>query len=116
MLVCVEREARFHDAIVESRRLGGQHPRRLRPARPRTGWPPAAGRCTASSTASPTHRAADRGGRCSTGALATLECRTTDVHPGGDHSIVVGEVRRRRHRRAAGDALLYYRGRYETLA
>ena len=26
------------------------------------------------------------------GALAAMECRTTAVHDGGDHSIVVGEV------------------------
>jgi flavin reductase (DIM6/NTAB) family NADH-FMN oxidoreductase RutF len=26
------------------------------------------------------------------GALSTLECRTTAVHDGGDHSIIVGQV------------------------
>ena len=48
--------------------------------------------------------------------MATLECRTTDVHPAGDHSIVVGEVLAVVTAEPPGDALLYYRGRYETLA
>jgi flavin reductase (DIM6/NTAB) family NADH-FMN oxidoreductase RutF len=43
-------------------------------------------------------------------ALAWVECRVHAVHPGGDHTIFVGEV-------VAGDAregvpLLYYRGGY----
>ena len=49
------------------------------------------------------------------GALATLECRTTDVHAAGDHSIVVGEVVSVATAEPPADALLYYRGRYETL-
>ena len=50
------------------------------------------------------------------GAMATIECRTTAVHPAGDHSIVVGEVLGVVTAEPPGDALLYYRGRYETLA
>jgi flavin reductase (DIM6/NTAB) family NADH-FMN oxidoreductase RutF len=43
-------------------------------------------------------------------ALAWVECRIREVHPGGDHTIFIGEV-------VAGDAregapLLYYRGGY----
>jgi flavin reductase (DIM6/NTAB) family NADH-FMN oxidoreductase RutF len=48
------------------------------------------------------------------GALAWVDCRVTARHPGGDHTIFVGEV-------VAGDAgegapLLYYRGGYGRLA
>ncbi|MGC5051724.1 flavin reductase family protein [Micromonospora sp. DT48] len=48
-----------------------------------------------------------------TGTTAVLECRTTAVHPGGDHWILCGEVL---HARAQPDAppLLYLNGRYGT--
>ncbi len=46
-------------------------------------------------------------------ALAWLDCRVTDVHEGGDHSIVVGEVVAcdARH----GEPLLFYRGEYRRM-
>ncbi|SDG90867.1 NADH-FMN oxidoreductase RutF, flavin reductase (DIM6/NTAB) family [Sinosporangium album] len=48
------------------------------------------------------------------GAIATLECRTTAVHDGGDHSIVIGAVVAME---APSDAspLLYHEGRYRRL-
>ncbi len=48
-------------------------------------------------------------------ALSALECRTTAVHDGGDHSIVVGEVIGVTLSRAEGLPLLYYAGRYRRL-
>lgn len=48
------------------------------------------------------------------GVLATLQCRITARHPGGDHEIVVGEVLDASRR--DGDPLLYFRGRYGALA
>lgn len=47
-------------------------------------------------------------------ALANFECRRHQVHDGGDHIILVGEVLRARFdpRR---DPLLYFRGRYRSL-
>jgi flavin reductase ActVB len=46
-------------------------------------------------------------------ALANLECRIRQVHPGGDHSIVVGEVEQIH----VGDhkPLVYYQGAYHAL-
>lgn len=48
------------------------------------------------------------------GALGHIECRVVHVHPGGDHSIIVGEVE------AAnvidGKPLAYFRGGYARLA
>ncbi|GAB48376.1 flavin reductase family protein [Mobilicoccus pelagius] len=38
------------------------------------------------------HRAGVTGAALLDDALATLECRTVAIHPGGDHDIVVGEV------------------------
>lgn len=43
-------------------------------------------------------------------ALAWVDCRVRDVHPGGDHTIFIGEVKAAGT--SAGDPLIYYRGRY----
>ena len=115
VLVCVEREARFHDAVVEAGIWGisvlSSHDR------PAADWLATRGR--------PLHGQLDRiahhpgpetGVALLDGALSTFECRTTEVHPGGDHSIVVGEVVSVTTAAHPGEALLYYRGRYETLA
>ena len=47
------------------------------------------------------------------GSLAWLECRVHAVHPGGDHSIIVGEVSACEV--GDGDPLLFFRGRMEGL-
>jgi flavin reductase (DIM6/NTAB) family NADH-FMN oxidoreductase RutF len=44
------------------------------------------------------------------GCLARFDCRRRDVHDGGDHSIIVGQVTRARHR--AGQGLIFKRGQY----
>ena len=49
-------------------------------------------------------------------ALAAMECRTTAVHDGGDHSIVVGEVIGVSEPRPGGRPLLYYSSGYRRLA
>jgi flavin reductase (DIM6/NTAB) family NADH-FMN oxidoreductase RutF len=48
-------------------------------------------------------------------ALSALECRTTAVHDGGDHTIVVGEVVGVTPPRPDGRPLVYYAGRYRRL-
>jgi len=49
-----------------------------------------------------------------TDALATIECRVVYAYPGGDHTIIVGEVD---HAMVAeGKPLTYYRGGYAQLA
>ena len=48
-------------------------------------------------------------------ALSALECRTTAVHDGGDHTIVVGEVIGVTPPRPDGRPLVYYAGRYRRL-
>ena len=115
LLVCIEREGRFHDAVLEAgvwgvSVLSGRD-------RPGAEWLATRGR--------PLHGQLDRlahhHGRA-TGvallneALSTFECRTTAVHPAGDHSIVVGEVVALTSPPHSGQALVYYRGRYETLS
>lgn len=49
------------------------------------------------------------------GALATLECRTEQRVPAGDHTLVVGRVLTARMPGAEGGPLLYFRGRYRHL-
>lgn len=46
------------------------------------------------------------------GALAHLECRTTDAHSAGDHTIVVGEAQSVIVSNPDTQALLFHRGRY----
>ena len=114
VLVCVEREARFHDAIVQSGVWG-------------VSILPSTGRATADWLATrgrplhgqldrvPTHRGVT-GVALLDESLATLECESTDTYAGGDHTIVVGRVLSVEISDRPGDALLYYRGRYDSLA
>lgn len=114
MLLCVEQDARWHDAVLESEVWGisilGSGSRGVAewlatPGRPLHGQ----------LDRIPFHRAPRTGVALLDAALATLECRTTDVHPAGDHSIVVGEVLSVHTPTRTEAALVHYRGRYGTL-
>ena len=48
------------------------------------------------------------------GCIATLECRVTDTHDGGDHSIFVGEVERATVH--DGDPIIYFRGDHRAIS
>jgi len=114
LLVCIEREGRFHDAVIEAGVFGisvlsGRD-------RPHADWLATRGR--------PLHGQLDRiphdhgpqtGVALLNEALSAFECRTTAVYPAGDHSIVVGEVVSVAGAAHPGEALVYYRGRYGTL-
>ena len=115
LLVCIEREGRFHDAVVDAGVWGisvlSSHDR------PGADWLATRGRpLHAQLDRLPHHHGPKTGVALLDDALSTFECRTTAVHPGGDHSIVVGEVVSVTNAAHPGEALLYYRGRYETLA
>ncbi|MEU9333872.1 flavin reductase family protein [Streptomyces sp. NPDC048290] len=49
------------------------------------------------------------------GALATLECRTEQRVPAGDHTLVIGRVLTAHVPSAEGSPLAYFRGRYRQL-
>jgi len=50
------------------------------------------------------------------GALATLECATYATHPGGDHTLLVGEVLAASAPREGVEPLVYFRGTYRRLS
>lgn len=114
VLVCVELEARFHDAIVDSGTWGVSVLEES--ARPTAEWFAERGR--------PLHGQLDRhphhpgprtGAPLLDAALATLECATRAVYPGGDHSIVLGKVLDVALPRPEARPLLYYRGAWRHL-
>lgn len=114
ILVCVEREARFHDAITETGRWGVS----ILPvtARATADWLATRGRpLHGQLDRIPSHRGPVTGVALLDEAMATLECETTDAYPAGDHTVVIGHVRSVEISDHPGDALVYYRGRYESL-
>lgn len=111
MLVCVEQDARFHDAVLESGLWGVSI--LTAGSRPAAVWLASPGRPMHGQLDSvPHHRGPVTGVALLDGALARIECRTTAVHPAGDHSIVVGAVVGIEVPQANDLALTYYRGGY----
>ena len=114
VLVCVEKEARFHDAIVEAGVFGVSI--LAEDQRGTAQWFATRGR--------PLHGQLERvphtlgavtGVPLLTGSLSRVECVVDAVHPGGDHSIVVGLVVAAEVETDAGAALVHYRSRYDHL-
>jgi flavin reductase (DIM6/NTAB) family NADH-FMN oxidoreductase RutF len=115
LLVCIDREGRFHDAVLEAGLWGVSV--LTADQRPVADWLATRGRpLHGQLDRVPHHHGAATGVALSDDALSTFECRTTAVHQGGDHSIVVGEVVSVASRPQSAQALVYYRGRYDTLA
>ena len=114
VLVCVEQEARFHDAVQAAgvwsvSILDGS-------ARAVAAWLATRGRpLHGQLDRVPHHRGLQTGTALLDQSLATMECRTTALHAGGDHTIVVGEVLAAELPEREGAALVYYRGAYGRL-
>ena len=114
VLVCVEREARFHDAVLETGEWG-------------VSVLDGTGRATSEWLAThgrPLHGQLDRvphhygeltGAALLDASLATMECRTVATYPGGDHTIVLGEVIAIATRDSDDGGLIHYRGRYDRI-
>jgi flavin reductase len=115
VLLCVEQDARFHDAVEEA---GVWSVSILDDtARPAAAWLATRGRpLHGQLDRVPHHRGPLTGTALLDQSLATLECRTTAMHPAGDHTIVVGEVLSVELPDAPSGTLLYHRGRYSHLA
>ena len=114
LLVCVEREARFHDAIMATGTWGLNILHAS--SRGTADWLATRGRpLHGQLDRIPVHRGAWTAVPLLDDALATIECQTVNTYPGGDHTIVVGQVLSVDIIDHPGDALLYYRGRFGTL-
>ncbi|GII93125.1 flavin reductase family protein [Sinosporangium siamense] len=113
VLFCPDRRSRFHDVVLKAGVWGvsvladtmesasSEFARRGRDlSRPLEGYG---------------YRRGSLGVALLDGAVATLACRTSAVHDGGDHSIVVGSVVEMHSGAAETSPLLYYEGRYRRL-
>ena len=117
ILVCVEKEAPFHDALLTAgiwavSVLSEEAEKTARwlatRGRPVEGQP----------DGHRYHPGAVTGAPVLDDTLAALECRTYAVHDGGDHSIVLGEVLAVDAPPTAADGpgpLIYHAGRYRRL-
>lgn len=110
VLVCVDREARFHDAVLES---GFWAVSILSTdGRPAADWLAHKGRPLVGQLDRHPHHRAVTGAALIDGSLAYLECTTTAVYDGGDHDIVLGTVISAVEGARDADPLLYRRSRY----
>lgn len=115
VLFCAEKIARFHDAVVATGTWGvsvlgedSENSARWLATRGR----PLEGQLDALRH----HPGRVTGAPILDDALSAMECATTAVHDGGDHSIVVGQVLAVSNIRPEGGPLLYYGSRYRRLA
>lgn len=114
LLVCVEQDARFYDAIEAAGEWGVSVLDDS--ARAASQWLATRGRpLHGQLDRVPYHRGAATGAALLDQSLATFECRTTAMHPTGDHTIVVGEVLSVGLPDVPGSPLLYHRGTYAHL-
>jgi flavin reductase (DIM6/NTAB) family NADH-FMN oxidoreductase RutF len=114
VLFCAEKIARFHDAVLEAgiwsvSVLDEESEKTAR-------WLATRGRPLEGQLDQIAHHHGPAtGSPILDAALASLECRTTAVHDGGDHSIVVGEVVGVSEPKDGGP-LIYFGGGYRRLA
>ncbi|HYZ55264.1 MAG TPA: flavin reductase family protein [Streptosporangiaceae bacterium] len=117
VLVCVEKAARFHDALLAT---GTWAVSVLDEDSEKTArWLATRGRpLEGQLDGHPHHLGPATGAPILDSALSAMECRTHAVHDGGDHTIVVGEVLAVTGPAATGDVrgpLIYHAGRYRRL-
>jgi flavin reductase len=114
VLVCVEKDARFHDAVLAS----GTWAVSVLSASGRRAaeWFATRGRPLGGQLDRFPHRHGGvTGAALLDDALAWLQCRTTAVFDGGDHDIVLGAVLDVEVSSEQGPPLLYYRSAYRQL-
>ncbi len=115
VLVCVEKSARFHQAVALSRYWGASI---LAGSQAETArWLATRGRpLEAQLEKIPHHRGRGTGAALLEDALCRLECRTWEMYDGGDHTIVVGEVVEVDIGDPREEGLVYFRSEFGRLA
>jgi flavin reductase (DIM6/NTAB) family NADH-FMN oxidoreductase RutF len=115
LLVCVEHASRLHDVVLTAGRWAvsvlGQDGEPISRKLARRGHD------TEGALAGVAHhRGPHTGALVLDGALATFECATTAAHPGGDHTVLIGEVLAVDLPHPEAAPLVWHRGRYTALA
>ena len=115
LLVCLEQDARVHDAVLEDGRFGvsvlGADQTRI------SDWLATRGRpLVAQLSQVPVVTGAVLGLPLVVGSLVRLECEVQAAHPAGDHTIVVGAVRGLGTGPLTADPLVWFAGGYRTLS
>ena len=114
VLVCVENDARFHDAVLERGEWGVSVLDDT--ARGTADWLATPGRpLVGQLDRVPHHLGPVTGAALMDQALATLECRTESLHQAGDHVVVVGRVVGAGLAPDGQGPLLYHRSAYRRL-
>ncbi|KGN33671.1 reductase [Knoellia sinensis KCTC 19936] len=113
LLVCVETDARFHDAALEAGVFGVS----ILSAEQRAvaAWFATPGRPLPGQMDRASHTRSPSGVALLDGALATLECTVRAVHPAGDHSVIIADVASARLSGDPKPALVHFRGQYSAL-
>lgn len=115
LLVCVEQEARVHDAVLATGRFGvsvlAADQARI------SDWLATRGRPVVGQLDQVPHRTGGvLGVPLIEGSLVAMECEVDAVHPAGDHTIVVGAVRSVDSSTQVTDPLLWFGSTYRRLA
>lgn len=115
LLVCLEQDARVHDAVLEDGRFGVSV---LAAAQVRiSDWLATRGRPLLGQLSQvPTCTGEVLGLPLVSGSLVRLECEVDAAHPAGDHTIVVGAVRGLTVAAGAADPLVWFASGYRGLA
>lgn len=115
VVVSIAEDTRFLEAVVDTGTWGVSVLAEAQ--RPAARWLATPGRPVVDQLAQVPHRrGAVTGVALLAGALAAMECRTRQVHPAGDHHLVVGEVVGLQLGEEAGPPLVYHQGVYRQLA
>ncbi|MDQ1713915.1 MAG: flavin reductase [Frankiaceae bacterium] len=116
VLVAIERRARFHDAVLARGTFGVNV--LAADQQDLSRWFATRGRPQDDGEVDrwPHRIGPETGSVLFDGALATLECRTYATYPGGDHTLVVGEVVGMAAPRPDAEPLLFFKGVYRAMA
>ncbi len=114
VLVCVERETRFHEAVIETGTWGVSV--LAADQRRHALWFATRGRPLEGQFMQVPHVAGPRtGAALLVGAVTTMECRTSTTWQAGDHDVLLGEVLELGPVDLQADPLLYWSSEYRTV-